>query len=125
MNYNCSLSHEIDQVKAVKINIDGDMSSKERILKSKRSLQKWKSFSNSMNNSYKSGSRSKKWSKDIYSDILQIDGSPLPKQPEEEEAVGIITMEDLIEELLQVQETIFHLISHIFNFFQQYLIGGI
>lgn len=113
-------------MKDVKINIDGGMSSKERILKSKRSFQTLKSLPNSMNNSYnKGGSRSKKWSKDIYSDILQIDGSPLPKQPEEEEAVGIITMEDLIEELLQVQETIFHLISHIFNFFQQYLIGGI
>ena len=109
----------------MRIVINGEKPPQEKIVKSKISLQKWKSFSNSMNNSYKSSSRSKKWSKDIYSDILQIDGSPLPKQPEEEEAVGIITMEDLIEELLQVQETIFHLISHIFNFFQQYLIGGI
>lgn len=38
----------------------------------------------------------------MYSDILQIDGSPLPKLAEEEEAVGVITMEDVIEELLQV-----------------------
>lgn len=38
----------------------------------------------------------------MYSDILEIDGSPLPNIPEEEEAVGIITMEDVIEELLQV-----------------------
>lgn len=38
----------------------------------------------------------------MYSDILQMDGTPLPKVPEEEEAVGIITMEDVIEELLQV-----------------------
>jgi hypothetical protein len=37
----------------------------------------------------------------MYSDILEIDGSPLPNVPEEE-AVGIITMEDVIEELLQV-----------------------
>lgn len=38
----------------------------------------------------------------MYSDILEIDGNPLPKLPEEEEAVGVITMEDVIEELLQV-----------------------
>ncbi|KAF6160552.1 hypothetical protein GIB67_019492 [Kingdonia uniflora] len=41
--------------------------------------------------------RSKKWDRDI----LQIDEYPLPKLAEEEEAVGIITMEDVIEELLQ------------------------
>lgn len=41
----------------------------------------------------------------MYSDILEIDGGPLPKLPEEEEAVGIITMEDVIEELLQVNYT--------------------
>lgn len=38
----------------------------------------------------------------MYADILEIDGNPLPKLAEEEEAVGIITMEDVIEELLQV-----------------------
>ncbi|KAF6147135.1 hypothetical protein GIB67_036854 [Kingdonia uniflora] len=41
--------------------------------------------------------RSKKWDRDI----LQIDEYPLPKLAEEEETVGIITMEDVIEELLQ------------------------
>ncbi|KAJ9170281.1 hypothetical protein P3X46_018401 [Hevea brasiliensis] len=51
-------------------------------------------------NSFK-GSRSKKWTKDLDSDILLINGNPLPQIPEEEEAVGIITMEDVIEELLQ------------------------
>ncbi|KAI7995151.1 hypothetical protein LOK49_LG11G00982 [Camellia lanceoleosa] len=38
----------------------------------------------------------------MYLDILQIDGCPLLKLPEVEEAVGIITMEDVIEELLHV-----------------------
>jgi metal transporter CNNM len=33
---------------------------------------------------------------------LEIDGNSIPKLPEKEEAVGIITMEDVIEELLQV-----------------------
>lgn len=76
-------------------------------MKTKIPLQKWKSFpNNGGNNSFKGGSfkgsRSKKWAKEMYSDILHLDGSPLPKLPEEEEAVGIITMEDVIEELLQV-----------------------
>lgn len=92
-------------MKDVKVDIDGEKpaSAQEKSLKSKRVLQKWKSFPNSANNSCHGGTpRSKKWAKDIYSDILQIDGSPLPKLAEEEEAVGIITMEDVIEELLQV-----------------------
>ena len=55
----------------------------------------------------------------MYSDILHIDGNPLPKLPEEEEAVGIITMEDVIEELLQVlgatQTILRTLFSHNFS----------
>jgi metal transporter CNNM len=110
-------------VKDVKINIDGEKQpSLDKTLKSKRVLQKWKSFPNGANNSYKGGSRSKKWSKDMYSDILQIDGNPLPKLPEEEEAVGIITMEDVIEELLQVQVIIFCLIN--FQRYCYFLIDG-
>ena len=37
----------------------------------------------------------------MYSDILEVGRSPLPNLPEEE-AVGIIAMEDVTEELLQV-----------------------
>lgn len=95
----------LDVTKDVRVDIDGDgdvKSSRENSLKSKRSIQKWKSLPNNGNNSYRGSFRSKKWNKDMYSDILEIDGKPLPKLPEEEEAVGIITMEDVIEELLQV-----------------------
>lgn len=90
-----------NSVKDVRIDIDGDKPPLEKSLKTKRSLQKWKSFPHSSNDSFKGSTRSKKWLKEMYSDILQIDGNPLPKVPEEEEAVGIITMEDVIEELLQ------------------------
>jgi len=99
---NAPLLCEMSSVRDVKVDIDGEKTTQENnTLKSKRSLQKWKSFPNS-NNSNRGGSRSRKWSKNMYSDILDIDGNTLPTLPEKEEAVGIITMEDVIEELLQV-----------------------
>lgn len=92
----------------VRVDVDVEKTAQEKALKAKRQLQKWKSFPNTGSNSIRGSSRSKKWSKDMYSDILRIDDSPLPKLPEEEEAVGIITMEDVIEELLQVNYTNSH-----------------
>lgn len=96
--------YEIGLGKDIKVDIDGEMSQQEKILKAKRSLYKWKSFPNRERNDnlYRGGTRSKKWTNYMYADILQIDGRPLPTLAEEEEAVGVITMEDVIEELLQV-----------------------
>ena len=114
-------------MKDVKVDIDGEKPApaQEKSLKSKIGLQKWKSFPNSGNNSYGGGTpRTKKWARDIYSDILHIDGSPLPKLPEEQEAVGIITMEDVIEELLQVHRSDFDLFHHYTTSLKMLLGGG-
>ncbi|MQL76926.1 hypothetical protein Taro_009320, partial [Colocasia esculenta] len=84
----------------VKLDIDGNKPS-EKSVKRHRPIHKWKSFPGGGQN-FKGSSRGRsRWSRDAISDVLKIDEDPLPKLNEEEEAVGIITMEDVIEELLQ------------------------
>ncbi|EPS67088.1 hypothetical protein M569_07687, partial [Genlisea aurea] len=88
--------------KDLKVDIDGGGDKAKN--KRQQQRQKWKSFPNNDKNSKGGGSqyRTKKWTANMYSQILDIDGNLLPKLAAEEgEAVGIITMEDVIEELLQ------------------------
>jgi hypothetical protein len=46
--------------------------------------------------------RNRKWERTTQDDFLEINEEFIPSFPQDEEVVGIITMEDVIEELLQV-----------------------
>ncbi|PON32391.1 CBS domain containing protein [Parasponia andersonii] len=93
---------EANSVRDVRLDIHGgEVHPHESTLKSTdRSLKKLKSLSKETKLS-KGFSKSKKWSKDFHSDFLHIDEEPLPNFHEAGEATGILTLEDVIEELLQ------------------------
>lgn len=70
--------------------------------RSRRSLRNLKAIPRSASISRRETSKSKRWSETIDSNILHIDEVPLPSFTKEEEVIGIITMEDVIEQLLKV-----------------------
>ncbi|XP_072958428.1 DUF21 domain-containing protein At2g14520 isoform X1 [Typha angustifolia] len=91
-------SNNVDGVD-LRLDIDSQKTN-EGSMKTTNPIRRWKSYPDSQN-TYRSSSRGKKWSRDAEASVLQIHDAPLPKLNEDEEAIGIITMEDVIEELLQ------------------------
>ncbi|KAL8117825.1 hypothetical protein AgCh_015650 [Apium graveolens] len=78
--------------------------------RSRRSLRNLKAIPRSASISRRESSKSKRWSETIDSNILHIDEAPLPSFTKEEEVIGIITMEDVIEQLLN--DNIFDEMDH-------------
>uniref|UniRef100_A0A5B7C4C3 CNNM transmembrane domain-containing protein n=1 Tax=Davidia involucrata TaxID=16924 RepID=A0A5B7C4C3_DAVIN len=90
-----------DSEREVRVDIHSERTPQQKGLKSKRSLKKLKGLPGSANISCRETSKSRRWSDDFLSEVLHIDDNPLSTLTEEGDVVGIITMEDVIEELLK------------------------
>ncbi|KMZ75445.1 CBS domain-containing protein, putative, expressed [Zostera marina] len=92
-----------DEKEDTGINTDNDAKldiDVERPIEKSISLLKFKTISSPVVQISTRGARNRKWTKDVASDVLEMNENP-PKLNEREEAIGILTMEDVIEELLQ------------------------
>lgn len=94
----------------MRLNIPGEILYQRKSSRVRRSLRKSKRFSASI--SRKELSKSRRWSEEVHPEILPIKEKSLSVRSSEE-VIGIITLEDVIEELLKVNR-MFPLVSLFF-----------
>ncbi|KAM3252612.1 DUF21 domain-containing protein isoform X1 [Capsicum annuum] len=85
-------------VREVRLNIPGEIFYQRKSSRVERSLRKSKRFNASI--SRREYSKSRRWSEEVHPEILPIKEKSLSARSSEE-VIGIITMEDVIEELLK------------------------
>ncbi|XP_010028065.2 DUF21 domain-containing protein At2g14520 isoform X1 [Eucalyptus grandis] len=97
-----SAADQQNEAREVKVDIFGEQDHHGKCLKEKRPIKKLKVLKGGdAKELHKAASKSRKWAKDFHSEVLHFSEDSLLKLAEEGEAIGIITLEDVIEEILQ------------------------
>ncbi|XAR71443.1 hypothetical protein NMG60_11028701 [Bertholletia excelsa] len=85
----------------VRVDIDAEKPAQHQSSRTKRSLKNLKNLPvGTPNVSRRVNSKSRRWSDHFHSEVFQINDNSLPTLAADGEVVGIITMEDVMEELL-------------------------
>ncbi|KAA8546612.1 hypothetical protein F0562_002649 [Nyssa sinensis] len=90
-----------DSMREMRVDIHSERHPPKKRLKSKRLLAKLKISPRSAKISSREASKSRRWADEIHPEVLHMDDNLLSTLTKEGEVIGIITMQDVIEELLK------------------------
>lgn len=99
VGYHFMCDQKVDSIREFRLDIQNERRNPHKNVNSKRSL---KNLPGSSNVSRRVTSKSRRWSENYDQEVLQINGKSLSALTADGEVIGIITMEDVIEELLNV-----------------------